>query len=82
MKNIIITPKQIKREAIFLLVAFVIANLMNLFAIMGYDSPWKELFTSIPILLLVSMVLYFLIALIRILIWALKQGYLAVRGKA
>lgn len=73
MKNIIITPKQIKREAIFLLVAFLIANLMNVFAIMGYDSPWKELFTSIPILFLLSLVLYFLIGILRLIYLAVTK---------
>ena len=73
MKNIIITPRQIRREFFFLIVAFVVANLMNVFAIIGYDSYWKELYTSIPILLLLSLVLYFLMGLIRLIYYAVTK---------
>jgi hypothetical protein len=73
MKNIIITPRQIRREVFFLIVAFVVANLMNLGAIIGYDSSWKELFTSIPILLLLSMVLYFLMGIFRLIYYAVSK---------
>ena len=73
MKNIIITPRQIRRELLFLIVAFIIANLMNVGAIIGYDSPWKELVTSIPILLLLSLVLYFLMGIFRIIYYAVAK---------
>jgi hypothetical protein len=73
MKNIIITPRQIRREVIFLIVAFAVANLMNIFAIAGYESPWKELFTSIPILLLLSLVLYFLMGIFRLIYYAVTK---------
>jgi hypothetical protein len=73
MKNIIITPRQIRREVIFLIVAFVVANLMNIFAIAGYDSSWKELVTSIPILLLLSGVLYFLMGIFRLIYYAVTK---------
>ena len=73
MKNIIITPRQIRREVFFLIVAFVVANLMNVFAIVGYDSSWKELYTSIPILLMLSVVLYFLMGLIRLIYYAVTK---------
>jgi hypothetical protein len=73
MKNIIITPRQIRREVFFLIVAFVVANLMNVGAIIGYDSSWKELLTSIPILLLLSMVLYFLMGIFRLIYYAVSK---------
>jgi len=75
MKNIIITPRHIRREALFLLLAFIIANLMNVGAIIGYETPWKELLTSIPILILLSLVLYFLILVLRVIYVALAKVF-------
>jgi len=58
-----------------MLLAFIIANLMNVGAIIGYETPWKELLTSIPILILLSLVLYFLILVLRVIYVALAKVF-------
>ena len=47
MKDIILTSKRQKCELWYLLGAFVVANLCNVGAIIAYEAPVTELFTSI-----------------------------------
>ena len=65
MKDIIITGAKIRRELWWLLAAFVIANLMNIYAIAVYNTEWKELVTTLGYVIALSIVLYLVIALIR-----------------
>jgi hypothetical protein len=70
MKDIVITGAVIRRELWWLLAAFILANLMNAYAIVVYDTEWKELFSTLGYVVALSIVLYVFIALLR----------LAVRG--
>ena len=74
MKNTIITTKQKKRELLFLLISFIIAFVLNIYSIIYYDSQWKELFTTLHITILFSIVIYFLLVIIRLIIMGI--GYL------
>jgi hypothetical protein len=65
MNPIVISPEIIKSEIRFLIVAFVLANLMNIYAIISYETSWIELISSLHILILLSFVLYFLILIAR-----------------
>ena len=65
MKAIVLTPEFIKREVIFLLLSFVVANLMNIYAIISYETSWMELISSLPILIILSFVLYVFILIPR-----------------
>lgn len=68
MKDTIITAKQKKRELLYLLISFIIAFALNVYAIIFYNSHWKELITTLHITLLVTIVIYFLLAIIRLII--------------
>jgi hypothetical protein len=70
MKDIVITGAVIRRELWWLLAAFILANLMNVYAIVVYDTEWKELFSTLGYVVALSIVLYVFTALLR----------LAVRG--
>ena len=47
MKETVITVRRKKIEIWTLVVCFVIANLVNVYAIQKFDTPWNELFWSL-----------------------------------
>ncbi|MFT4222236.1 hypothetical protein [Dysgonomonas sp.] len=74
MKDTIITARQKKREVITWLVCFLIANLINFYAIVTYeDTSFSELFTSLGYVFVASLAIYFLWTIIRILFYGLKK---------
>ena len=58
MKDIILSTRRQKTELLTWLVCFVIANLVNLGAILSYDAPLLELVTSIGYVTVFSIVMY------------------------
>lgn len=74
MKDTVISAKRKKTEIVTWLICFIIANLVNLYAIITYNNTsFSELFTSLGYVLVVSFVLYFLWSLLRILFYGLKK---------
>lgn len=66
MKDIVITNAAIRRELWWLLAAFIVANLMNVYAIAAYDTEWKELVSTLGYVVALSVVLYVFTALLRL----------------
>ncbi|MCT4588466.1 MAG: hypothetical protein N4A71_11625 [Carboxylicivirga sp.] len=79
MKPIIISPQHIRRELIVALISFVIANVLNIYAIIHYQTEWKELFTYLPVVIILTGIIYFLILLIRGLILGIRKIVKLVR---
>lgn len=80
MKEIVISPKRIKTELVTLVICFVIANLINLYAILSYkNASFSELVTSLGYILILSVAIYLLWSLLRILFYSIK--YLFRRKK-
>ncbi len=74
MKDTIITAKQKRKEVITWLVCFLVANLINLYAIIAYNNTsFSELFTSLGYVFVASLAIYFLWTIIRILFYALRK---------
>lgn len=73
MKDIIFTVRRQKTELIFLAASFVIANLFNLYAIVEYGSPMKELLTSLLYVLVFTVVIYLLSVVIRLLFYGVRR---------
>jgi len=73
MKPIIISPQRIKREGIYLLVAFIIANLLNVYAIITYQSRWSELISFLPLIIMLSLFLYVIIGLVRLIVFSIRK---------
>lgn len=73
MKDITINIKEnsLKRELIILISAFVIAVLINLYAIITRDGNFIELFTQIGWTIIIGLVIYVLAALIRGIIFGI-----------
>lgn len=66
MKDTIITARAKKRELWILLACFVVANITNWVAIIRFSAPWYEVFTQIGYIVVTSLVIYALIAVLRI----------------
>ena len=66
MKDTIITVQAKKRELWILLACFVVANVTNWVAIIRFSAPWYEVFTQIGYVVVTSLVIYALIAVLRI----------------
>ena len=66
MKDTVITARAKKRELWILLVCFVVANITNWVAIIRFSAPWYEVFTQIGYVVVTTLVIYALIAVLRI----------------
>jgi len=73
MKDSIITAKRKKTELISLLVCFIVVNLLNLYAIVAYDTYFKELFTQLGYVLISSIALYVFWSILRIVFYLIKK---------
>ena len=67
MKDIIIKEAIIRRELLFLLLSILIAFGMNIYAIITFETSWAELLTQLPFIILITLVIYLIILLARIL---------------
>ncbi|MBO5860621.1 MAG: hypothetical protein J6Q45_03010 [Alistipes sp.] len=66
MKDTVITARAKKRELWILLACFVVANVTNWVAIVRFSAPWYEVFTQIGYVVVTTLVIYALIAVLRI----------------
>lgn len=69
MKDIIIKRKFYIRELKIFLVMFIIALLLNIYAIISFDTSWMELISQFHIMLLLAFIFYFIIGVFRIIAW-------------
>jgi hypothetical protein len=67
MKDIIITSKTIKREIVVWFCALLFAQLMNVYAIAKFNTEWKELYSQLGYVLVLSIVIYLLLWALRLL---------------
>lgn len=72
MKDTLITTRRKKIELFTLLICFVVANLVNLYAIIAYHAHFKELITSIFYIIIFTFVLYVFWSVLRILFFGIK----------
>jgi hypothetical protein len=72
MKEIIIAPKRIKKELYSLLVCFVVANLLNIYAIITYQTAIAELLSMLGYVTVFAVVLYLLWTIIRIIFYLIR----------
>lgn len=77
MPTIHIPDQRLRSELISLLVCFLIANALNVYAIIHYESPVIELISSILYVLMATAVLYAVWVVIRLLAY----GFLYLIGR-
>jgi len=75
MKDTVITAKRKKTEFIAFIVCFIIANLLNIYAIVRYDTSAWEILTSLGFVLVASLVLYVLWILARLVFFGIKKAF-------
>lgn len=73
MKDVIVTASRIKTELYTLLTCFILANLLNVYAIFEYKTSFSELFSMIGYVILFTFTLYFCWTFIRIILYFLKK---------
>ena len=73
MKDIIITPKIIKRELLIWLATLVLAQLLNVYSIVILKTEWSELYTQLGYVLALSVVFYFVLWIVRLLFGLFKK---------
>ncbi len=64
------------------MVLFALSFVLNLFAIIKYNSNWMELITQIHIVLFISLFLYAFSAIVRILYSGLRNLYRSFKKPA
>ena len=66
MKDTVITAATKRRELYVWLGCLVVANIINVVAIIKFQSPWYELFTQVGYMFVTSLVLYALVLVVRL----------------
>jgi hypothetical protein len=73
MKDTLITVSWKKRELYMLLACFLLANALNVYSIVAYNSRWKELYSSLWYVILVCLGIYGFLAFLRLAWWGLGK---------
>lgn len=81
MKDTVLTARRKKIEIITLLVCFVLANLVNLYAIITYHRSMMEMITSIFYIIIFAFVLYATWTLLRFLFYGVKVLFTKKRNR-
>ena len=72
MKDTLITARRKKTEIITALVCFALAFLLNIVCILVYKTPFKEVFTQIGYIVVITVALYVVWTAIRLLVWLIR----------
>lgn len=73
MKDIIVKASRIKTELYTLLACFVLANLLNVYAIFAYQTTLSELFSMLGYVSLFTIALYACWTILRLIFILLKK---------
>lgn len=73
MKDIVITKQRQKTELITVIVCFIIAFALNVYAIITYDGQWSELFWSLGFVAVTTAILYAAWTVVRVTIYLIKK---------
>lgn len=73
MKDILITRKRQITELKVWLACLALSVVLNIYAIIAYEAPWTELFTSIGFMLTASVVIYIILLFFRIVWYGVRR---------
>jgi hypothetical protein len=73
VKDTVITASRKKKELFAILVCFILASIFNFSGILIYNTNWKELYTQIPLVLLITVFFYGMYWLIRFLVFGVGK---------
>ena len=72
MKDIIISRRRQLTELLIFCFCLVIAFALNIWAIISYNAPWIELYSSFFYMLIFAIVIYALTVALRLCIFAIR----------
>lgn len=75
MKDTTIPASRKKKEWIIFMLSFLVAFFMNVYAILRYQRPVTELFTQLHVVLLLTIIVYALVAFLRLIWWTFTKLY-------
>jgi hypothetical protein len=73
MKDLFITSRRLKKEMYIISDCFITAFLINIFSIVTFKTPWYEMFTQIGYVVVITFILYLLVAMIRAVVFLIKK---------
>ncbi len=76
MKDFTLTVHRQKIELLTWLICFSITNVLNIIAIIVYETPFTELFTSFFYVCIFSTVLYIVWSTLRLIVYGIQRIYL------
>ena len=76
MEDVTIKGKRIKKEFIILLISVVLAFGINIYSIITYQTRWVELWTYLPTVILLGIMIYFLLAAVRFLVYIIRKVFM------
>ena len=79
MKDTVITAAVKRRELWIWLTCFIVANVVNVATIICYATPWYEIFTQLGYVTVLSVMLYVLTVVVRV-IWFLVRRFTSSEG--
>ncbi len=82
MKDTLITAKRKKTELVTFIVCFILANVINVFAIISYGTSFTELYSVIGYVFVLSVALYIIWTIIRFLFYGIRKTYKQINRKA
>lgn len=73
MNDIVIKWKWIKRELIFIVACYILANLVNLASIIIYNTSWNELIDSQRFVLYIGEWFYIISVVVRLIYFGIRK---------
>lgn len=80
MKDLVIKGKWIKRELIVLAVIFFISVIINMTGIIQHNTEWIEMLSQLHVVIILTIVLYALIWLPRLLIYVVILPFRKIKN--
>jgi glucan phosphoethanolaminetransferase (alkaline phosphatase superfamily) len=80
MKDILIKGTALKREIVIWTIALVVSVGINIYAIVKYGNSWSEILTQLPVVVLISVLLYLLIWVLRGILKTIRKILLLFKG--
>lgn len=69
MKDLLIKGKSIRNELIILAALFILSFIINVIGIIIHDTDWIELLSQMHVVLILTLVLYVLLLLVRLIVY-------------
>ncbi len=81
MKDVVIRAQAIKRELLLLVLLLVAAIVMNVYAIVVHEGQWSELISQLHIVVLLTLFLYAVVWIARLIFLGIRALWVAFSGK-